>query len=383
MKTWRYKDYDWLLIGAVALLTLFGIIMVYSASFPLGMRAYDDAAFFLKRQIMFFIIGIGVFAFMMHVPYEKWKKTTPLLIGLSIFLLMLVLIIGNEVNGAKSWIGFGPVNIQPAEFVKLSLIIYLAQVYSQKQKYIDSFMKGVMPPLVVVAVLLGFIVMQPDVGTAAALMMTTIVIVFLSGAKFRHMFMLGGVAAALFAYIALTEPYRLARLVSFMDPFASEEAVGGGSFQLIQGYIAIAHGGLFGVGLGESVQKMNYLPEAHTDFIIPIIAEELGIFGVLLVVGLLGIIAWRGIKIGLSAKGQFGTLLAFGIVFQLLSQAVINAGAVAGMMPITGLPFPLLSYGGSSLLITLAMLGLLANISRNNNRLARVQDEGINKPTSA
>lgn len=383
MKTWRYKDYDWILIGAIALLTLLGIIMVYSASFPLGMRAYDDAAHFLKRQIMWVALGSIGFAFMMHVPYEKWKKTTPLLIGISVFLLMLVLVVGNEVNGAKSWIGFGPINIQPAEFVKLSLIIYLAQVYSQKQKYIDSFTKGVMPPLVVVAVLLGFIVMQPDVGTAAALMMTTIVIVFLSGAKFRHMFMLGGVAAALFAYIALTEPYRLARLVSFMDPFANEEAVGGGSFQLIQGYIAIAHGGLFGVGLGESVQKMNYLPEAHTDFIIPIIAEELGIFGILLVVGLLGTIAWRGIKIGLSAKGQFGTLLAFGIVFQLLSQAVINAGAVAGMMPITGLPFPLLSYGGSSLLITLAMLGLLANISRNNNRLARVQDEGINKPTSA
>ncbi|MFB5663811.1 putative lipid II flippase FtsW [Alteribacillus sp. HJP-4] len=373
----RYKDYDWWLISAAVLLSIFGAIMIYSASFPLAIDLYDNPSHFFTRQLIWFGGGMFLLVVFMHFRYPMFNKLSPLMILGSIALLILVLVIGREVNGAKSWISAGPFSIQPSEFVKIAVIIYLAQVYSQKQAYINKFISGVIPPLVVVVFIFSLIMLQPDLGTAAALLMTAGIIVFLSGAKFRHLAVLASLSGGVVAYFALTASYRIQRLTAFRDPFevAQEDMASGGGYQLIQSYIAIANGGITGVGLGQSVQKMHFLPEPHTDFILAVVAEELGLLGIGFVLLCLGIIAWRGIIIGVRSKSSFGTLLAFGLVFQLVSQAVVNAGAATGLMPITGLPFPFVSYGGSSLLVSLMAVGILASISKENNRQKREVEE--------
>ncbi|WP_252314548.1 putative lipid II flippase FtsW [Sinobaca sp. H24] len=360
----KYKNYDWWMIGATFALAIFGMIMIYSASFPLAIDLYDNPAHFFQRQLIFFILGTVFFIFFMHFPYRRFQLFIPFMMLASILSLVLVLLIGNEVNGATSWFNVGPFTIQPAEFVKIAVIIYLAYVYSKKQTYINRLVTGVMPPLVMIVIVFALIALQPDIGTAASMIMTTGVIVYLSGAKLKHIAGLGAVAVVVIGILAAIEPYRVQRLTAFRDPFEVAEAASGSGYQLIQSYIAFAHGGLFGTGLGQSVQKMHFLPEPHTDFILAVVAEELGIFGIGFILLCLGTIAWRGSLIGIRNRNQFGTLLAFGIVFQLLSQAIINAGAATGLMPITGLTFPLMSYGGSSLLVTMVLLGILANISK-------------------
>ncbi len=368
------KDNDWLLIIATFLLTGFGLLMVYSSSYVWGLNEVDNPHFFIKRQFMWFVLATVVFFFVMHVPYRFYQKLTPIIILVSLLLLVAVLIpgIGDSSKGAQRWIEVGPIRLQPSELVKIGVIIYLAQVYSQKQAYIDQFIRGVMPPLVVVGFVFGLIMMQPDLGTATSILMVTLLLVFFSGAKWRHLIGLGAVGATLFVVFALAEPYRIERLTAYRDPFADPWDSG---LQLIQSYIAIAHGGLFGTGLGQSVQKLLYLPEPHTDFILAVIAEELGIFGVLIVLGLHSFLLFRGVMIGARCKSPFGSLLAFGISFQIAIQVLFNIGAVSGMLPITGIPLPLVSNGGTSLLITFISLAILANISRNNIRSKRLKEE--------
>ncbi len=319
---------------------------------------------------MWFVLAAFAFLFVMHVPYRFYKKLSPFIFLVSVIALILVLIpqIGVNINGAQRWIDIGPLNIQPSEFVKIGMIMYLAQVYSQKQAYIDQFIRGVMPPLVLVGIVFGLIMMQPDLGTATSILMVTLLIVFFSGAKWRHLIGLGTVGASMFVAFAVSAPYRVERLTSYRDPFADPYDTG---HQLIQAYIAIAHGGISGKGLGQSVQKLLYLPEPHTDFILAIVSEELGLFGVLFVIGCYCLILFRGVSIGARCKNPFGSLLAFGIVFQIAIQVVFNVGAVSGLLPITGIPLPLVSNGGSSLLITLCSLAILANISRYNIRQKR------------
>ncbi|MGY4689164.1 putative lipid II flippase FtsW [Salibacterium sp. K-3] len=375
MKTRRYKDYDWWLISAAMLLSVFGVIMIYSASFPLAIDVYDNPSHFFDRQLIWLTVGSGLLFFFMHFRYEALKRLSPLLIAGTILLLILVLLIGTNIRGATSWISIGSFTIQPSEFVKLAVIIYLAQVYSQKQSYINKFVSGVIPPLVLVVFVFSLIMLQPDLGTAAAILMTAGIIVFLSGAKMRHITVLALLSGSVITYFAISESYRMQRLIAFRDPFETAERASGGAYQLIQSYISMAHGGLTGTGLGQSVQKMHYLPDPHTDFILAVIAEELGIFGIGFVIICLLTIVWRGIKAGIRCRQTFGTLLAFGIVFQIGSQSVVNAGAATGLLPITGLPFPFLSYGGSSLLVSMTGIGILANISREGKRAKRERDE--------
>ncbi|WP_100399932.1 putative lipid II flippase FtsW [Bacillus sp. FJAT-44742] len=373
MKLERYKDFDWILIGAVFLLSFFGIIMVYSASYPLGIDLADDPAYFFKRQLVWFIVGALLFLVVMHFPYRMYRKLTPFIITASIIMLVLVLLVGLEINGAQRWLGVGGFRIQPSEFVKLGIVIYLAQVYSQKQQYINLFIKGVIPPLVVVVFIFTLIMLQPDLGTATAILLVTVIIVFLSGARFRHLAVLGGLSAVVVAWLAFQAPYRVQRLVAFRDPF--EFASDAGGYQLVQSYIAIAHGGITGTGLGQSVQKLHYLPEPHTDFILAVIAEELGMLGVGFLLICLLVIAVRGLMIGIRCKNTFGTLLALGIIFQMMSQAIFNGGAVTGLLPITGITLPFISYGGSSLLVSLVAAGILANISRENSKEKRLAEQ--------
>ncbi len=346
--------------------------MVFSSSYVLALDEIGNMYHYLQRQSLWLTISIIAFLFFMHFSYRHYKKLIPFILIGCFFSLILVLIpgIGVTGGGAQSWIGIGPFTIQPAEFVKIGIIIYLASVYSQKQSYIDQFIKGVMPPLVVVGVIFTLIMLQPDLGTAMAILITTFFIVFFSGAKWRHLIGLGIVGISLFIVFATSAAYRLQRLTSFLDPFSDPYDTG---LQLIQSYIAIAHGGLSGVGLGHSVQKLLYLPEPHTDFILAIIAEELGILGVSFVLVSYGLILFKGVAIGTRCKDLFGSLLAFGIVFQISIQVIFNVGAVTGLLPITGIPLPLVSSGGSSLLVTMISIGILANISKHTKRLRKAQ----------
>lgn len=367
------KDNDWVLIGATAVLTLFGLLMVYSASYVEGYFLPEPNPFnYVTRQIIWLTLSVFLFVFVMHFQYRHYRKLTPFIIAISFFLLVLVVFIGTGAEvGSRRWIRIGPMNLQPSEFVKIGMIIYLAHVYSRKQAYIDNFINGVMPPLIIVGLVFALIMRQPDLGTATSIMLTAILIVFISGARWKHLIGLAGVGAFVFTLLAVFEPYRLERLTSFVNPFADPM---GDGYQLINGYLAIANGGLSGLGLGQSLQKMRSLPEGHTDFILAVISEELGILGILLVFLCYGIILFRGISIGAKCKSPFGSLLAFGIVFQLAIQIIFNVGAVSGMLPITGITLPLVSYGGTSLLVTLISIAILANIHQNNKRQERKQE---------
>ncbi|RNA70411.1 putative lipid II flippase FtsW [Alteribacter keqinensis] len=358
---------DWVLVVTIALVAAFGLIMVYSASF---VRGYDQLegnyTYFFERQLMWLVVSCGLFLFLMFFPYRHFRKLTPLIMLGSVVMLILVKTpLGIEVNGAQRWIGAGGFRIQPSEFVKLGVIVYLAYVYSKKQAYINDLFKGLLPPLVVVGFLFGLIMLQPDLGTATSIVAVAGLIVFVSGARLLHLTWIGGLGAIALVYYARSAEYRMNRIIGFRDPFELGFSDG---YQLIQSYIAIAHGGVTGAGLGQSVQKLFYLPEAHTDFILAIVSEELGLLGILFVFACMVVIILRGVVIGARCRDAFGSLLAFGIVFQMAIQILFNAGAVSGLLPITGIPFPLLSYGGSSLMVTFMSLGILANISRKTEK---------------
>ncbi|WP_425335394.1 putative lipid II flippase FtsW [Salipaludibacillus daqingensis] len=358
---------DWYLIGSITFLALFGLVMIYSASFVQGYEHYNNITHFFDRQLQWLIISSFLFIFFMFFPYRHYRKLSPFIVGGSFLLLLLILIpgVGYEVNGATRWINIAGFTLQPSEFVKIGSIIYLAYVYSRKQAYINKFFTGVMPPLIVVIVFFFLIMMQPDLGTATSIVLVAGLIAFCSGARMIHLISLGSLATWALYHYANSAPYRLNRLLGHRNPFELEQTDG---FQLVQSYIAIAHGGVSGAGLGQSVQKLFYLPEAHTDFILAIISEELGLLGIAAVFFVMFFIIGRGVLIGARCRDTFGSLLAFGLVFQLAIQMIFNAGAVNGILPITGIPFPFLSYGGSSLMITFISMGILANISRKTER---------------
>lgn len=364
---------DWILIITITLLALFGLVMVYSASFVFAyeMRG-GDYTYFFNKQLQWLFISSGFLFFFIFFPYRHFRWLSKFIvlacfIGLALVFLPtdFPFISGVEVMGARRWVNFLGFQVQPSEFVKLGAIIYLAYVYSRKQPYINKFFSGVLPPLIVVAAFFVIIMLQPDLGTATSIVLVAGLIAYCSGAKKLHLISLGSLAAWALWHYATSAEYRFNRLVGHMTPFELEATQG---YQLVQSYIAIAHGGLTGAGLGQSVQKLFYLPEAHTDFILAIISEELGIIGIGFVFACMLIIIIRGIIIGARCKDTFGSLLAFGIVFQLSVQMIFNAGAVNGLLPITGIPFPFISYGGSSLLVTFMSMGILVNISRKTEK---------------
>jgi cell division protein FtsW len=278
-------------------------------------------------------------------------------------MLVLVLIpgVGLVRNGSQSWIGVGAFSIQPSEFMKFAMIIFLAKYLSENQKKITSFRKGMLPALLLVFLPFGIIMMQPDLGTGTVLVGTCLVMIFVSGAKVSHFAGLGLLGVAGFVGLVLSAPYRIKRITSFLNPW--EDPLGSG-FQIIQSLYAIGPGGLLGLGLGQSRQKFFYLPEPQTDFIFAILAEELGFIGGTLVLLLFSLLLWRGIKVALGAPDLYGTFLALGIISMVAIQVMINIGVVTGLMPVTGITLPFLSYGGSSLTLMLAAVGVLLNVSR-------------------
>jgi len=348
---------------ATLLVLAIGLVMVFSASAVLALNQHGDSWFFVKRQMIFAALGIVTMLGLQRLDYmilRRWAK--PLLL-ICFIMLVAVLIPGIGVvrGGARSWLGIGSLGIQPSEFMKMGLIVFLASYLSSRTEQLRNFFKGLLPPLSLIGLAFGLIMLQPDLGTGAVLLGATIMMLFAAGMHWRHIFGLSLFGAAGLVGLILAAPYRLQRITAFLDPW--QDPLGAG-YQAIQSLYAIAPGGLFGLGLGMSRQKFSYLPEPQTDFIFAIIAEELGFLGASLVIVLFAIIIWRGMRIAISAPDSFSALLATGIVGMIAVQVMINIGVVIGMMPVTGITLPLISYGGSSLTLMLTALGVLLNISR-------------------
>ncbi len=354
---------DFILIIVTLTLLAVGLTMVYSASAIWAEYKFNDSFFFAKRQMLFAVVGIVALFFIMNIDYWTWRSWAKIIIIACFILLVLVLIpgIGIVRNGSRSWIGIGAFSIQPSEFMKIAMIVFLAKYLSERQKLITSFRKGLLPALGIVFLAFGFIMLQPDLGTGTVMVGTSIVMIFISGARISHFVSLGLLGLVGFAGLILSAPYRMKRITSFLDPW--EDPLGSG-FQIIQSLYAIGPGGLLGLGLGQSRQKFFYLPEPQTDFIFAILSEELGFIGGSFVILLFALLLWRGIRIALGAPDLFGSLLAVGIVAMIAIQVMINIGVVIGLMPVTGITLPFLSYGGSSLTLMLLAIGVLLNISR-------------------
>lgn len=337
--------------------------MVYSASAIWATYKFDDSFFFAKRQLLFAGIGIVAMFFLMNVEYWTWRSRAKLLLLVCFFLLLAVLVpgIGMERNGSRSWIGVGAFSIQPSEFMKLAMIAFLAKFLSENQKRITSFKKGFLPSLGIVFSAFALIMLQPDLGTGTVMVGTCIVMLFVSGARIAHFAFLGVLGLTGFAALVLSAPYRIARITSYLNPW--EDAQGSG-FQIIQSLYAIGPGGLFGMGLGQSRQKFFYLPEPQTDFIFAILSEELGFIGGSLILLLFSLLLWRGVRIALGAPDLYGSFIAIGIISMIAIQVMINIGVVTGLIPVTGITLPFLSYGGSSLTLMLMAVGVLLNVSR-------------------
>ena len=354
-----------LLIIAVVLLNLFGLIMIYSASNIWSEYKFNDPYKYLKSQGLFLIISYITLFIVSKVPYVEYKKKSNVIFLVCVVLLVLVLIpgVGSVRNGSRSWFGIGGFGIQPSEFTKLGLIIFTSKYLSNNNKEIRDIKKGVLPILGILLLIFGLIMLEPDFGTGVVIVMTIVVLLFTSGVKMNFFIKIGVLGLIGVVALIIIAPYRMQRILSFINPW--NDPLGSG-FQIIQSLYAIGPGGLLGLGFGNSVQKHFYLPEPQTDFIFSIISEEFGFMGVLLVSILFITIIYSGFKIAMKCEDLFGKYLVFGITFGLAFQTMLNLMVVVGLIPVTGVTLPFLSYGGSSLLITMCGMGILLNISKNS-----------------
>ena len=367
------KSYDFTLIMAIIALSVFGLVMVYSASMVIAVTNYGFSSdFFYIKQFRHLLGGFVLFIAAAAIPYPHYKNKkflVTIVLG-SLISLIALNFLGHTAGNAESWFKIGPLgSIQPSEFVKLGMIIYLSAAYTNKQKYINVFNKGVIPPLVFLVCICLIIATQPDIGTAFIIFASSCTIIVCSGMNWKSLTklisILIGAIALLTPFIFLFKdqiftPKRLERFIGFLDPFSTEKYAG---YQLVNSYVAIGNGGLSGVGFGQSTQKYGYLPEPHTDFIMSVISEELGLIGVAFVLICLGIIVLKGIRVAIRSNDSFGSMLAAGISSMIGIQAMINLGGVTGLMPITGVTLPFISYGGSSLFVLMISVGVLVNIS--------------------
>jgi cell division protein FtsW len=352
---------DFALFSSVMILVAIGVVMVFSASSYSAFFKLKDSMYYLKKQGTFAIAGIIVMAFIIRTDYHKLKKYTKAFMIFTIILLVIVFFT-EPVNGARRWIKLGPLGqLQPSEIAKYVVVLYMAKSIEYKGEKIKSFLYGILPYLMVSGFYAALILAEPNLSIATVIMMVTMIILFVAGARWLHFFQILGMIGALGVAGILLEPYRMKRLVSFMDPWADPR---GDGYQLIQSLLAFGSGGITGVTLGKSRQKAYYIPEPHTDFIFSIIGEELGLIGCTLIIILFLVVIWRGIRTAMRAKDTYGTLLAVGITSVIAVQAVINIAVVTGSMPVTGVPLPFISYGGSALVFNLMAMGVLLNISR-------------------
>ncbi len=346
-------------ILVTSILVLAGLIALYSASAPFSLRYFGSDTTMILRQTIAALVGVAFLGVLAAVDYRRLAAINDLLLfGSFLLTVMTILPLG---IGDGRWLSLGPASFQPTELLKFSLILYLATSLARKGDRVQTFADGVLPPLIVLGLLSAVVVNQPDLGMVLVLGAVTLGMLFFAGVRLRH---LGGIVVGcvplLFLAIRLA-PYRMARLLSFLNPFAHSTTSG---YQTVQSLIAVGAGGLFGRGLGASRAKLFYLPQSHNDFIASVVAEELGFVGMLALLGLLGFLVWRAFVIAERAPDRLGRLLALGIGFTLGFQTLVNLGVVVGLLPVTGLTLPFLSNGGSSLIVTLAMVGVLLSISR-------------------
>lgn len=358
----------WLTFG----LAIIGFVMVTSASMPIGQRLADDPFLFAKRDALYLGLAFGLSLVTLRIPMEVWQRYSNVMLLMSIVMLLIVLVVGSSVNGASRWIALGPLRIQPAELSKLSLFCYLASYLVRKVEEVRSNFWGFCKPMGVMVVLAVLLLAQPDLGTVVVLFITTLAMLFLAGAKMWQFLAIIGSGVFAVVLLIIAEPYRMRRVTSFWNPWADPF---GSGYQLTQSLMAFGRGEFWGQGLGNSVQKLEYLPEAHTDFIFSILGEELGYIGVVLALLMVFFVAFRAMSIGrkaLEIDHRFSGFLACSIGIWFSFQALVNVGAAAGMLPTKGLTLPLISYGGSSLLIMSTAIVLLLRIDY-ETRLTKAQ----------
>lgn len=352
-----------IIIGLVIILLMIGIFMVHSASHIWTTYNFDDPYFYVKRQLIFGVFGLVAMSIVMRIPYLHWKQFAIFIYTFCLILLILVLIPGIGVirGGAQSWIGFGLFSIQPSEFAKLGTIIFVSYFLSETTNKQNEFMFRFALPLLFVSIPFLLIMQQPDLGTGVVLMLTIIVLLFIHGTKMKYFLSLFMIGIGSFAFLIMSAPYRLRRIISFIDPWKDPQ---GDGFQIIQSLLAIGPGKLLGVGYGNSIQKHFYLPEPQTDFIFSIIAEEFGLIGSIILVCLFFILCYHCWKIAIQIRDLFAKYIVISMISMVMIQVYINISVVIGLIPVTGITLPFISYGGSSLTLTLISFGIILNCSK-------------------
>ena len=357
---------DHMLLFVTLTLALMGLVMVFSASAIVAGNRFQDPEFFLKRQIAWLGFGVLLMHLTSRIDYQLWKKLSiPILIAMTVLLVMvLVPSLGVAAKGARRWLRWGPISIQPAEMVKLVAVIYLAAYLARKSDKVTLFRGGLLPALIIVGVLSGLVLLEPDLGTVVVMGLVTVSLLFLGGARITHLLGLGLCAIPAVLILVLGSSYRRQRLMTFLAPWKDATDAG---FQITQSFLAFGSGGPFGVGLGEGKQKLFFLPEAHTDFVLALVGEELGLAGTASVTVLFALFVWRGFQIASRARVPFGKYLGLGITLLIGVQALVNASVVTGLLPTKGLTLPFVSYGGSSLVVSFVGVGMLLSISRDRH----------------
>lgn len=351
------------LFSVSVILICIGIVMIYSASSIYAWEKYNDGFFFLKRHLTFLVIGLSLMFLVMSVDYRVFRKWAKPFLLISIILLVLVLIpgIGREVSGARRWFRYKFISFQPSELANMAIIIYTADFICRKEDVIRQFFKGFLPPLCVLGLCSLLILIQPDLGTTIAIGSVVFIMLFISGIRPLYLLSLFLSSLPMLYFLIFNVPYRRARFLAFINPWLDPK---GSGFQIIQSQIALGSGGIFGVGLGHSKQKLFYLPAAHTDFIFSIIGEEFGLLGTVGVIVLFMIFIQQGLKIIKSAPDKFGYFLSLGLILMIAIKAIINIGVSCSIFPTKGLPLPFISYGGSSFIFDMVSVGILVNIGR-------------------
>jgi cell division protein FtsW len=350
----------WLQAVVLALLG-FGAVMVYSASAVYAAQKFGAADHFLRREILWCGLGLLALEIASRVDYAAYRKQVYPLLGLSLALLVAVLLVGARINGARRWFHLLGVSFQPAELAKLAVVLYLSHSLSRKADKVKSFSVGFVPHMAIAGLAMLLLLKQPDLGTAVILGLTTLILMFVAGARVSYLVLAVLAAAPVVYQVIVATPFRLKRMLAYLDPFLYRYDVG---YQMTESLISIGSGGVFGLGLGDGKQKLFFLPEAHTDYILAIVGEELGLVGLCCVAAAFALLVWRGTRAALRARDAFGCYLAFGITTLLSLQALVNLGVVLGSLPTKGLPLPFVSFGGSTLVVDLFAAGILLNISR-------------------
>lgn len=366
----QYHQPDYVLAGTVLVLLMIGLVMLSSAGSVLGFQQFNDSNYFLKKQLISLAVGTVALLIMTSIDYHVWRKwAVPMMIA-TVGALVIVFIpgIGSTLLGARRWINLGPLLFQPSEMAKLTFLFYLAAWFEQREHAVGQWRSGVMPFLVTLGVMAGLLLLEPDLGTTIVLVMMSVTIFFAAGGSYKHLLSLAAIGVGLLAIFIKIAPYRAQRLTVFLNPALDPQGIG---YHINQALLAIGSGGWFGLGLGHSRQKFNYLPEPAGDSIFAVTAEELGFVFVVVFIVLWLVVIDRGLSIARRAPDQFGRLIATGITVWLGFQAFLNIGALSGVLPLTGVPLPFMSYGGSALIMSMAAVGVLFNISRQTHHQLR------------